>query len=521
VFLTIEDKEALLKTGATVKDDRTDFEVSKSFAVPVNIEFTRKYRNPTESGVYDVLAKDGSMVKCFVSIGPQGANRNYPFATLVRLEDPRNWINIHQSFIWVGKEYKGWSQWWSDLPAADDLPVSRGKARYMIIGPDGVATLPFCVDKSLGVDASGGPVYDVSFDTYAERDRAGTATQTGLNSYDYDDDYRSWRDGQRIHLQQPTGTKLRSNRGDVYVPEGHKLLRIMPEENDNPKRDGDGPQYETYINEGQSENPPILLGDALDLQAGIFSKTAELRISFDGHAHVIGNTQMTKLAALRHLIVDHGLREQEARDMLGQAEKARGQLKTAAVFRIKYAAPYDHPPYLTGGGPYAPAVIDPMQGYDDVFGSAVPAQHPFEQSINVPDLRADPRNRDAFDPISPDPMASQIASDAADRGQKDVFDDAMVANLLKITNDDRMIDEQIEPLMAGLTSIGTLLMSFYWHTEQFADRFGDDEMDELEDSLRNTFSALGDLTLFLKQRSVEASPDEAASGVDLSDVADQ
>jgi hypothetical protein len=43
---------------------------------------------------------------------------------------------------------------------------------------------------------------------------------------------------------------------------------------------------------------------------------------------------------------------------------------------------------------------------------------------------------------------------------------------------------------------------FYWHNEEFEDRYGKQDLPELEDSLRNAFETLGDLTLFLMEKTV-------------------
>jgi hypothetical protein len=82
-----------------------------------------------------------------------------------------------------------------------------------------------------------------------------------------------------------------------------------------------------------------------------------------------------------------------------------------------------------------------------------------------------------------------------------------------------MIDRYLGDLVKGLDRIGRLLFNFYWHNERFAERFGDNEIPELEDSLRNSFEGLGDLVLFLKQKSVDPYPEEATA-VDLAPGAD-
>ena len=58
-----------------------------------------------------------------------------------------------------------------------------------------------------------------------------------------------------------------------------------------------------------------------------------------------------------------------------------------------------------------------------------------------------------------------------------------------------------------------ILFMFYWHNDKFQERYGKQEMTELESALRNTFKAVGDLILFLKKKSIE--PDMAVRGSDV------
>ena len=68
----------------------------------------------------------------------------------------------------------------------------------------------------------------------------------------------------------------------------------------------------------------------------------------------------------------------------------------------------------------------------------------------------------------------------------------------------------------GEDRIGRMLFLFYWHNDKFVDRYGDSEMRELEDVLKNTFKGVGDLVLFLKKQSIEPDASNMGSNVDLS-----
>jgi hypothetical protein len=58
---------------------------------------------------------------------------------------------------------------------------------------------------------------------------------------------------------------------------------------------------------------------------------------------------------------------------------------------------------------------------------------------------------------------------------------------------------------------------YYWHNDKFRERYGTQDMSELEDNLRNVFKSLGELSLFLKQKTIE--PDKGdTSEARLTDV---
>jgi hypothetical protein len=108
---------------------------------------------------------------------------------------------------------------------------------------------------------------------------------------------------------------------------------------------------------------------------------------------------------------------------------------------------------------------------------------------------------------------------AANTGQKEIFDTAMVGTMLRSVRDDTMVDQYMGPLAKGMDSLGRILFMFYWHGDEFADRYGKSDMPELEDSLRNSFEAVGDVLQFLKKKTIEPYPEENDVSTDLGAVA--
>jgi len=85
--------------------------------------------------------------------------------------------------------------------------------------------------------------------------------------------------------------------------------------------------------------------------------------------------------------------------------------------------------------------------------------------------------------------------------------------------DDSMIDRWLPYLIKGMDRLGRILFQFYWHGNQFADRYGKQDMAELEDTLRNSFEQMGDTILFLKQKTIEPYPEEDSVNLDLKSTA--
>jgi len=72
----------------------------------------------------------------------------------------------------------------------------------------------------------------------------------------------------------------------------------------------------------------------------------------------------------------------------------------------------------------------------------------------------------------------------------------------------------LKDVILGNDRIGRILFLYYWHNDRFSERYGDKDLVELEDLLRETFKSVGDLVLFLKQKSIE--PEAVATDATVS-----
>ena len=517
--ITDEDREKLLKDELLIKDKRGDDDIS----IPLRIRTEQKLFNPPETGVYYVITRAREFKKCLVVIHPVGPNGRKEFATCVRLDDGHDWINSHPSHIWCtsrveGKEY---DDWFNGLSDPSSLPTG-GSRRYMLLGPGyhANATLPFLVRSTLSSDTD--KAYEVNFSTYVDYrhrrslvgghgyDDVCCSSSDGVGAWDLS--YDSYKDGQRIHLDGKLGTKLRSSRGDVYVPKGYKLLPVSPDKEDETSEPG---------NSGGSKTPPFQLGNLLDAELEVVTKTAALRMTADNISVVINGKTLAKKAAVIDLVVRHGFREEMARHLIKEAQQARTQGRTFEC-RVKYALDPASmgDPYLMGGAPAAPGFSDPQVSGYNIMGYSGPTQGPSEQYLPVQGMNNLVGNRSFYRPNDVgEPMDFGQIQRAVATGQKEVFDTSMINSMLKTVRDDSMIDRWLPDLIKGMDRLGRILFQFYWHGNQFADRYGKQDMAELEDTLRNSFEQLGDTILFLKQKTIEPYPEEDSVNLDLKSTA--
>jgi hypothetical protein len=117
--------------------------------------------------------------------------------------------------------------------------------------------------------------------------------------------------------------------------------------------------------------------------------------------------------------------------------------------------------------------------------------------------QTDPSTYDPMQNI--DPHAMQTAQNAFQQNQKEVFDTAMISSMLNTVRQSDLVDRYLPDLTKAMDRWGRILFLFYWHNEDFSERYGKQDLPELEDTLRNVFESTGDAVLFLKQKTVEPS----------------
>lgn len=486
--LSESEREKLLRDGYLINDRRKGDEVSVAYNTQVELALV----NPDSTDVYEVLVKPGGFAKCLVVHNPHGGRGRRRTALLVKLDGKAN-QTCHPTKMFVKQLERGksdveeYKDWFESLENSTSL--SKG-GTYCVLAPNGQGTLAFEVRENLEDEC-----YRVSW-IYSYDDEKPDSCDIDHKPSRYSLNMPSdSRDVDVIYFNKREGTGFRSINGKLYMPNDVKTMKLK----DPPgcKECGkceDECTCDYFHKDWDVKTDPIMPGNLADLQLEIMQKTSAMKIYCDHNDVVINEKRMSKLAGLFHLVKDHNLREKQAKRMLKEAERFGG-----ARFRIKRANPY-----AAGEGPGAPAFPGAEYGSMDLMSGGVPTMDgPQVQFQEVPELSASNTDPSVYDPTQlMDPMAMQSAQQAAQQGQKDVFDTTMISSMLKAVREDSIVDRYLGDLTKALDRLGRILFMFYWHNEEFMNRYGKQDLPELEDTIRNAFEMLGDLVLYLKQKTI-------------------
>lgn len=132
------------------------------------------------------------------------------------------------------------------------------------------------------------------------------------------------------------------------------------------------------------------------------------------------------------------------------------------------------------------------------------------------------KNEDVYRYVSPFEAGGETESGsstldtvdtAAKSGQKEVFDASVLLSLLKTHNPEELIERYVPTITAGMDRLGRLLYVNYWHYDKLKEQYGAEDIDTFIDDLRNVFTQLGDVVMFLKQPSLAGDPTSFGLGL--------
>jgi hypothetical protein len=489
--LTEADRKRLLKDQYIVKDERNPDKRSRLY----KSQLSATIQGPTETGIYDVMTGSGEARRMWVIVDPIRVGwspSNLRGISLVVDAENKRYGNYHPSDVLTIRQDGSLSNETPDLSSPNELGYDD---EAMLIGPRGSATGIFRVDNSISH-----PDGTTELDVCGLNSFAPSSTHPRREGMMYANPSFSNDDLRTILLTDKDG-KLTRIGETLFVPKSYKAFILQKGK----------PRSGNYPIGSSRSSGELNLGTLNDVIYKL-SKTAEAKkqgiyrmqmrtdgIGFtawvDGHP----GKSRTKLASLKHLIEDHGLGQEDAETL------------------IKEARPRHSVPYFIK---YAQA---PMQGYfpepqmASEYGINAPVQYPMTDTQNLGNIDSQ-GNRDYYrNDRYIDQGARQYAEQAAGQGQKEILDASVIGGLVRTMDTDSAVDGYVGDLLLGLDRLGRILFMYYWHNDKFKERYGQQDMIELEDNLRNVFKNLGELSLFLKQKTIE--PDQAnSSEVELSDV---
>ena len=484
--LTDDEQKELLSRGVTIRDSRPNSMVSQAYYEQPSCQIF----NPTTNGLYDVITPMNGIQRCLILINPWAPSGRCRFATAIFVDlDNNPYQQTSLKNISCTKQYSNEeaAKYGDKLASAKSLNSEDTwfSDRAIVLTPD---LKQSSVPLRMG-DRRDNTTFEI--DDY-DIDHESNSYDTTLDSRPYTlREPVRYLSSCKLSLDSSDTTNFRAMDGILFVPGNTKTIQVS----------------KTYDR---------MFGKALDLQQQMYRSMCKLAIyrsgeevSVKGDRGILNNT--TPIGALDHLINRYGLGVQAAQEIL----------KTAAVQRNMKVLVKLSSAYLSDDGPFGPS-SPPFQDNPGTWqmagGDTAIMREPTDQQVPMQIPRTPYPPKQWVNYVEPE-QAMTIAQQAARTGQKDVFDVGIMTSMLRNMRDDQLIDRYIPALARAMDAMGRLLFQFYWHQEDFAERYGDKDMPDMEDSFRNLFESLGDIVLKLKQKTVDPYPEDQQYGVSLSDLA--
>lgn len=493
-FDTLSDAERkkLLEDGVSIRDSRT--EKTRVFSATV----TKSAQNPETTGIYRVLGRGGDMFEAIVGVHPMTIGEGSSTYTTVIRKSDNAVLSCRRNDVYVTENKNGNIS--EGGIAAGSMEVGQ---KYVLTDGSRLTITVEIVAKT----EENGIVTFYADECYCRRFFSGNdrfsvtsrpactfshptvfvpVTKEDRPQYAKDDDgYGVY--GRPIVVNEKL-TGLHNIGNTLFCGSGVKALKVKK---DSTIQLGSLPDFEAAM---------YKIGGLDKVTVYHHAGRYQLRSLRDGLSNPMSGVEF-----LTSTMAKYGTAEPDTRSIMKSA-----QASGAETFFFKYAA---------GMSPSVAAEADIASSYDGTWGSQV---SPYVNSTQALPALQSTHNRDAYNPDPKlDRRTMNMAGEAARTGQKEVFDASVITSLVKTIDVGSMTDKYLANLMLGLDRVGRILFMYYWHHDKFVSRYGQEEMSELEDSLKNTFKSIGDVVLFLKKKM--ADPDQLSAGTDvkLDQVADE
>lgn len=539
--LTDEQREEILAGGAVVMDRRP--EVERSFVYPT--ETHRVLENPTEGGLYDLLWADGTTTLCLVC--PSNDLKN---TALVFCTETKQHCTIDRRCVWIVRRYSRQEliQWLQDN-GSDPSSVRQGQV-VAFVSDKGEATPGFCIGGRM-VGADGLTVLAIR-DRYRMGagsgqsgrvdvccgDPGGSKWNTHYRGDNGDGPHNAFLDltiggngdneftgksnrpcdpNDRVEqiIVRETGAAAPAYTKKQLIVNDRRFWAVELNTFTLSSEKGRDWQDETY---GSPNWDAVLtyqdFGDPNTVCAVIEKSATAMKIwrrdnEFTVKVGESVDSARTVGHALRILMLKHGLDEASAREIYDSASHVVGTR------------------WFRPGSKTAAELLRLPEAQDESLGGFLSSYHrtqiPWD---NINQAQPELDNREFYRYFSPfggggggddgdigAPDTMQVVQQAAQTGQKDVFDAAALGSLIKSHNPTDLVDRFLPTIISGMDRIGRMLFLIYWHYEDFEDRWGEDDMSEFVDNLKSVFEQLGDVVVFAKKRTLAGDPEHYGMGM--------
>lgn len=305
----------------------------------------------------------------------------------------------------------------------------------------------------------------------------------------------------------------RSGKALIISSEGHRLIDLGRGARDNRADVSDGTSY----NDPYS-NKPFSLGTMSDYINGMYKEGfAKVSIrkdngsldTFDIISDVASNGSLNTKQATVLLTLGYNIDADTSKTIM---KYARDDGEASFLVRLKSAQarlpeddvfipPYMFPEFTRSDSRTGTLIQDHSpEILTSHTISSLPPQNPLRPGIDD-EAFSGSSNPESTDMEDIDDVF-QLAEMAAETGQRTVFDHAGIAGLSKLYDVGSLLDSYIPEMMKSVDRLGRLLFLFYWRNQGFSERFGEDSMPEIEDTLLTIYRQFGDLVIKLGEKPI-------------------
>jgi hypothetical protein len=478
-----KEKKLMIENGIYVKDSRTNF--SKIYQDEID---TSVFQNPTEPNIYDVMMYDGTTERYLILFPSdlvqseiyirqwdhQNADRE---VALIPMTGNKKYHCCKARDVWCKIAAGITSTQQTILQKAQDANLrNMGRLRKQ--------------DVEKYEDVFGGKVLLVqspkcAYQTkFCSKDTVKGELLLRRTAGEPNVDRNFWRDNPVkdlcSHFVGEEGC-LGVYDYTMVIPEGTKI----------------------YVEERKQElklGAPKVVGLRLAKEAasvgmstlGIHVVGDRVAIAFKGET----SQPLHKHAAIKYLTMEHKIEGGQSMNLIKQASEAKYGRKQFRIIHASDAGIFKSARGINDMSDYGTSVNPPFNG-----GPRGRREYATTTKTNTQSGRALTGAVDSSNqPILPQDVISR-ATRASDAGITEVFNVEVMKGLIDVADMNQLKKGYLAKMVKGMDSTGRILFLYYWHQEKFEETYGMNDTQQLENTLRSVFQSMGDLILFLREKS--------------------